>query len=65
MVLVVKGYLDVVGHPSWGWRARHGSEMIQQILSIDAAALPAPAGFYWRAAGTSPAGGSGKSRLRV
>ena len=27
--------------------------------------LPAPAGFYGRAAGTSPAGGSGKSRLRV
>ena len=25
--------------------------------------LPAPAGFYWRVAGTSPAGGSGKSRL--
>ena len=25
--------------------------------------LPAPAGFYWRVAGTRPAGGSGKSRL--
>ena len=36
MVLVSKSYLDVAGHPSWGWRARHGSEMIQQILSIDA-----------------------------
>ena len=45
MVLVSKSYLDVAGHPSWGWRARHGSEMIQQILSIDAAALPAPAGL--------------------
>ena len=45
VVLVSKRYLDVAGHPSWGWRARHGSEMIQQILSIDAAALPAPAGL--------------------
>ena len=57
VVLVSKRYLDVAGHPSWGWRARHGSEMIQQILSIDAAALPAPAGLL--------AGCRGESRPAV
>ena len=31
--------------------------------TIDAAAAAGAGGFYWRAAGTSPAGGSGKSRL--
>ena len=38
-------------------------------LSIDAAAAASAGGVYWRVAaelaGTSPAGGSGKSRLRV
>ena len=63
MVLVSKSYLDVAGHPSWGWRARHGSEMIQQIYCRSTPGAAGAGGFTRRLPGRVPPGSIGKSRL--
>ena len=65
-MFVPEGYLDGQGIRVGG--SVPGSKYASK-LSIDAAAAAGAGGVYWRAAaelaGTSPAGGSGKSRLRV
>lgn len=61
-MFVPEGYLDGQGIRVGG--SVPGSKYASK-LSIDAAAAAGTGGFYGRAAGTNPAGGSGKSRLRV
>ena len=61
-MFVPEGYLDGQGIRVGG--SVPGSKYASK-LSIDAAAAASAGGVYWRVAGTSLAGGSGKSTLRV